>query len=467
MKNTSPFSFIHPLANDHNNWGRGNSIGPNTIFLFVVVLLLYALPVSGQDTIKSKFTGKTIDFKKKGIDKDEAFRVQVKGVNSVLHHTAFKFKDFQWVSKLPEGLKILVPGMDSNQRTNGYKIMATTESIKTSDFPIIAKLFIEGYDDLLETGKEIDTVWQNPKLDIPKKKDLIILKSKTRINDWISMLNKNVIKEYGDVDRSNFFFFTLEKTGHVLNYYENLKEQNQGVSGINRVAADELARLEPFYTSLKTVRPKIMSALAALIEGAGGTIESKAISEPHFPKKDLTNVEIYLVNRFNPADTLTRATADLFVRNRFRIDFSTGLSANTLVQREFFFTKSADVVTDIDSEQSAGLDLGIAALVHLDWKVRTWLAIGPALGASFSLIDEKPRYILGLSGSFGKERSISLTLGANLGKQQVLSNQVSSDGENYDGTSELSPFESPPLTSKIKTGFFIGITYNVTRSRKE
>ncbi|MEP3211149.1 MAG: hypothetical protein ABJN95_18320 [Maribacter sp.] len=427
-------------------------------FILTFIFCLSCMHSYAQKEINLDFKSdkKNIEAKKIGIKKGEYFKVTVNELNPILYKAGFKFEDFDLISEPPEALGSLFKGLPSNKAELSLEESYVEDLIKTSD------VFVKNFSEIGFYRKEVGNVGKDPTKIIEKCKELR--------EKWIdSVLKKNFTAEAKRINTTNFVSFTELKISEVLFFYDNLKNQNEKSTTPNIQIARILADLQVYYKNLKRVAPSILSGLSAISEGANKKakdLKFESMSPPHLPEKDLTTAKIYVINRFNPSDTVAIKKLDLFVKNRFKVDFSTGLSGNSIVPRDYYFIKTDSINTDIGNEKGSEIDLGIAALMHIDWQMSESFAFGPAFGISVSLLDEKPRYMLGISGTIGNDKSISISTGLNFAQAKQLSEQVSNDGINYSGEANLSQFESIPLVSKLKSGIFLSVTYNLTRTRK-
>jgi len=428
-------------------------------FFKVLVLLIILLAKEGHaqdNTIKAYYDEKgVISVKDKAIKKDQSFKIDVHDVNTILHKVGFKFKDYELFSKAPSTITNLftnIPDNAMNIFADGWNENEAIEILDKISF--FAKHSVE----LDEYKKRIAKVKDN--------KDLISAECQKISGEWSKLLN-DALELESTVDSNNFVSITNAQITMAMRYYEIMEIQANNATQSNHELAKLLATYQQSYLELKKAQSKIISGLSAVKEGRLlKNIKFEASSTTHFPKKDLTEGIIYIVNRFNLKDTVVQKKMDIFIKNKTKIDFSTGFAGNTLVQKDFFFTKTDATNTGIDNEESAAWDLGVAAFLHVDWRILSNLSVGPQAGLAVSLFDTQPRYMLGIGSSVGRDKSITVSAGVNLAQLKVLSKQVSTDGKDYDGSSDLAQFEAVPLTPKLKTGFYLALTYNLTRTRK-
>ena len=99
----------------------------------------------------------------------------------------------------------------------------------------------------------------------------------------------------------------------------------------------------------------------------------------------------------------------------------------------------------------------------MTYKFTPQFKAGFATGASLSLYDGNLRYLLGGSMLWGKRNKLSVTGGLSLGKIKELSSIVTVE---QDGILTVPvDTESVPTFNKLKTGWFIGISYVIVSKK--
>ena len=381
---------------------------------------------------KAKKTIKKLD--KSSSTLNDGFKIKVTGVHSVLHKVSFEFEDFSWHSEPPEGLKTILPEI--------YGTAGSSAVPPSGPDRYKRVLKIQAF--LNSAKKELETSFDGA--------------------NWSADSDKTICDKYVNkiatlyTDDKEVLSAVAEDIQYFIGEYESILKIGEA-DYIGYLAENKLG-----YENIKKIQGKILSGLKAII-GGKSQVKGNSSSKVHLPKKEATTVKIYVIDRFNPSDTITSFKQDVYRMGKFKIDFSAGLGVNSLLNPSYYIGKN-DTIPFIGEEEKRDIDLTLISLAHFNWRLLPWFSAGPTIGASVSIFDAKPTFLLGGGLSFGKQRSVSLSGGMSFGKVNVLSKKVSTDGITADLTLD-SDISEVPTYGKIKFGYFISLTYNLKRTKKK
>jgi hypothetical protein len=145
----------------------------------------------------------------------------------------------------------------------------------------------------------------------------------------------------------------------------------------------------------------------------------------------------------------------------WKVDYSVGVFMNNIPNPTYHFT---DTTGHIAKEVSYDVDFGIGALITFQDIVSSCFKVGASAGISLSVIDIKPRYLLGASFVFGRKQSFVFSLGGAGASIAVPTNSldITSSGKIVSGfdSKNFTPTTVVPTYNLWKFGCFLGISYN-------
>lgn len=439
--------------------------------ILILLLFIISIPFASKsqnntedkiETIEVEYSYKTKDIKKLEKDyasKNKGIKINVTGIHSTLHKVSVEFEDFSWESTPPEALEVLFPGFDDFQ-------LLTNDTDGPELFPNKAKPmdYENQVDTLIEVQKKINEIKNDLATSFDKNGEL----DSNKVAKACGNTLEEVTKLIGAEDEKEVLATINYKIHYLLTYYEKLVESSKNLTpGKDNDVFLEIAKYNWSYQILKKNKSKIINGVLVLLSNdeTSEVNSTYTTKNAHFPKKEATTVKIYIIDRFNPSDTLVEFQQDIYRTGKLLVDFSAGIGVNTLVDPTFYIGKK-DTIPFIAEEEKRDVDLTVFALLHLKWKLTSWFALGPSTGVSVSVFDAKPTYLLGGSFTFGKKNTISLSGGVSMGKVDILSRSVSTNGEIAD--LELAPgISEVPTYGKIGFGAFACLTYNFGRIKKK
>jgi len=390
------------------------------------------------------------------IEIGKTYNVILSGINTAVINTVLEFKPFDLESTTPEIIQPIFPGITSSSQLNFSGISATTgPSIignPFSDLEDLSDNALEFYNKLLKLKKKSNTLYESTIF--TTNNDQALSDFKVISNDFSDNTGTNEEK--------------ISKINQTIARYKNY---------INSVKDIFTKRLEttpdiPSYIVDKYSRVVIMSND---VENTNFTkysnfiyqsIDSKDHTnpEPFIAKSDGTDLNYTLVNSYTN-DTLTKKTFEFYTKGKLSFDFSTGFFYSNKIEQSYYLeTRQGDTLkSNILKEPIRDFDISFGALGHFSYKFSSKFKAGISMGASLSIIDAKTRYLVGTSLIFGQKKQLALNAGLSLVKLKVLSDSIDQDqeGEYVDASVTIIPtFE------KVQSGFFIGVTYNLTSKKK-
>lgn len=149
----------------------------------------------------------------------------------------------------------------------------------------------------------------------------------------------------------------------------------------------------------------------------------------------------------------------------FKLDFSTGFIISGLYDDKYDVRQGMDSnYVQIKEEISAKLNLGITLLAHAYFRSTDFINPAITSGLSVNLGNQSLNYILGGSILLGEDQRFIISSGLILGKVKTLPNYYKTDD---DISVDILPISSQsPVVDKMKTSWFLGITYNLGISGK-
>jgi len=194
-----------------------------------------------------------------------------------------------------------------------------------------------------------------------------------------------------------------------------------------------------------------------------GNTKNYLLSKKFEPQKDLSEIRVILIDQYTK-DTLFNENKTFYNRGGWGLSFSTGFFFNNNLNDEsYYLKKRADGNQAILKEDKSNYDIAIGAFAHVYYKFSAFTRLGPGLGIAVSPFDGKTRYMFGISALLGKEKMMGVSTGVAWAKVKQFSGSVQSDSNGPYLPSDIS---TVPTFEKIKSSFFIGITYNLIATRK-
>ncbi|WP_333577332.1 hypothetical protein [Sphingobacterium sp.] len=188
------------------------------------------------------------------------------------------------------------------------------------------------------------------------------------------------------------------------------------------------------------------------------------VSKKFQTTKDLTEIRVILIDRYSK-DTLYNENKTFYNKGGWGVSFSTGFFFNNnLNDKAYYLQKRADGNQGIIEEDKSPYDIAVGAMTHLYYKFSSTFRLGPGLGIAVSPFDGKTRYMLGATTLIGREKKIfGISAGIAWAKVKHFSGSISTDSN---GAYLAPDATTVPTFDKIKNSFFIGLTYNVSSTRK-
>jgi hypothetical protein len=185
-------------------------------------------------------------------------------------------------------------------------------------------------------------------------------------------------------------------------------------------------------------------------------------SEPFKAEKDMAELKVTLIDTYK-SDTLYNSSIPFYTSGNWSFSFSTGFFFNNLHEDSYYLEARDASKNNILKNDNPGYDVSFGALGHLSYKLTNCTKLGISMGAALSPLDGKTRYLIGGSIVFGREKQVGINSGLALVKMETLSDQVNHDAG---GDYVAADVTDVPTYSKIRSGFYAGITYNFNLQKK-
>lgn len=142
--------------------------------------------------------------------------------------------------------------------------------------------------------------------------------------------------------------------------------------------------------------------------------------------------------------------------------FLQGLFFNNIIEDTYFLKARDTISNSIIRENQDNADITIGALAHLHYQFSSFTSAGISLGLGISPLDGETRYLMGGSILLGKKKQVVISAGAAMSRISVLSGAVSEDDQGL----YIPIGQEIPTFKKTQWGYFIGLTYNILRTKK-
>ena len=192
------------------------------------------------------------------------------------------------------------------------------------------------------------------------------------------------------------------------------------------------------------------------------------ISSPVQPKNDLATFEVEITAKNKDVEVNNSRTFKHteFVRRGTRIDFSMGLAGS------YFSNAKVYEIYTINGQNKVGLKSenltvpSIIAMMSMTSRSSKYLAIGGSAGLGIDIINGKIQignFFIGPTLVLGKYDRLMLTPGVALRNVGQLKNGITVDVTTLDQANNI----DAALTDNYKIGFFVALTYNLTKNVRD
>ena len=384
------------------------------------------------------------------LTRNESYNVIISGINTAITKTIFKAKPFSVVSATPTIIQPILPGISNSGQLDVKNNFARNSPFK--DLIAFSDEALDKYNLLIGLKKISNTLYKNT---------IFKIKNGQAITDFNNACSDFKINLGNIEDNRIQLNYTIAKHQHYIHSVKEIftkrleNEKNVPIEIIERFS-EVLLMAEAVSKDNFT---KYANFLYQSISAKGQTIK-----KPFIAKGDGVDLNITLLNTY-VNDTIANKTIDFYTKGNFSFDFSSGFFYSNKIQQSYYLQLRANDVTkkDIIEEPIRDFDISVGALGHFSYKFTSKFKAGISMGASLSPLDGKTRYLLGGSFIFGRKKQVAVNTGISFVKANVLSDAVSSDAA---GNYVNATVTAVPTFEKIKNSFFIGLTYNLTSTKK-
>jgi hypothetical protein len=374
------------------------------------------------------------------------YNVKLININSAHISTVSTITMSEYVSDIPEILKPIYTGLADN---NISGIISIDEANHNKSFKIALEHFKYLEEIKSITRKFYDST--NYNLNITEKK-----------------IREEAIKVEKTLNQ-------LENTGKLDDIVLKIEEYSSFIKAITEIYTKQIEGLtfsDPNYnlvvyeySILKLIHSKIESNdyLNQIVFVKKSLEAEKSLLVKTFQAgKDVVDLDLKIYDNYLK-DTIYSKTLSFKTYNNFSFDFSTGIFYSNLVENKYFISPRTENINNVVIENIDNVDISIGALGHFTYKFSPNFGAGLALGASVSPFDGNIRYLLGPTFLVGHQKQVSLSLGLALAHLDQLSDSVQNDEFGFFIPSDVSEIKT---IKKVDTGFFVSLTYNLTKKKK-
>ncbi len=413
-----------------------------SVVLGIVLLFPFALRAQKEIQVFYDNNNHTIELIPgiKIIQAGESYRLKILHINPVYIQDDTRIRSFRYLSPIPEILKPILPGITGSDVFDHFEI----ETSGQREFFLKSLRFfnelekIRGVSDDLYARTRLEP---NRSMATAKLEQIYSIFDTTALADIVSQINyyQDYILAAESVYKTNFKKVTLQTPDADI-------------------VVREYARISHIADIIREI--DYIRLLDYIVQSTDA--QDYLLSDLFSGEKDLTEIRLALYDSYI-SDTIYSGVLTFHTGRNWAVDFSTGFFYTDLYQKDYYLAERSSSINDVIEENKFKGDVSVGALVHISYKFQPDLRIGPALGASISPFDGKMRYLAGVGAFVGQEKIVGVSAGVSLGQFKVLSGGVSSDGR---GLYLPSGEKKIPTYDRLKAGFFIGLSYNLTRIKK-
>lgn len=415
--------------------------------------------------------GTLIKPKNNNLKRGDYYKIIITNVNTAIHKGKFDVKDFNITSEPPALPASLIP------ITNVLTPLATFTETSDDSFPlevfnktiiqprlsrndsILSLLYEESrkaYTSLRRINSDANNLYERAIKNIeetsgeregtdPTEKDLEDYREEAQ--SILESIGGGEIEEIETfIPRKIEYVSILLKKANSIAEKDSTLQSLLYTSKISGIYQDLVVNKAKFINSLDFVK---RSAKAKSL------IESPVIN----PDKDGFSVKVKIVDMIKK-DSVIDQSFKFYTPRKAKFSFYTGGFVSNLVDDEFYLVAKDSTTSLVKKETVDNRDISLGGMGVVEVWVSPYLSVGPGIGASWSPFDNNIRYLAGLSASFGRFNRLGLQVGYAWGKMKHLSSGVKLDAE----TNELtvpSTITAVPTYKKIKSGWFVGVTYSI------
>lgn len=441
-------------------------IKTNTLyFLWGVLICFFSFHVSAQEVLEIKYEDNNKSLSKistKDLHPDETYFINITGVNTAYMDITINATPKELVSPIPEPLKTILPGItESISIGNAFQILSGIDTISKTKVNAYEKIFEQvelhkkKLNDLrVETKILYDLVQEHKSnSEIVTNKIRSILKSWSNENASLSLpddklqLKENILASINYIKSANIFF---------NNYLAGAKKATTLLENNFIQHKTKIEAIASQYNTEEFLR------YWKLIVKANSYTNHKKSNQSYTSDKDLLEAKVTIVNWFTK-DTLVQKTLDFYSKgNKLKLGFSSGFIFNNIIEDTYFLKARDTISNSIIRENQDNADITIGALAHLHYQFSSFTSAGISLGLGISPFDGETRYLMGGSILLGKKKQVVISAGAAMSRISVLSGAVSEDDQGL----YIPIGQEIPTFKKTQWGYFIGLTYNILRTKK-
>lgn len=378
------------------------------------------------------------------VRKGEKYTVKLININNAHISTVSKVTISEYISNIPEILKPIFTGISDNSMfgfvstIGGNHKDSYIQALKA--FKYLENIQNESNELYKKTNFNVKISEDSMRVLAKKTRD-ILLNGLNSIDEIVLEIEKkkSFIKSTRESYNKQIEDLTFEDCDYdlILSEYSDINLMNAKVQ-----KTDYLGSLAFVKKSLKADTSLVVKKFTA--------------------DKDIVDLDLKIYDNFKK-DTIYNKTLSFKTYGNWSVDFSTGLFYSDLVENKYYLSPRNSSINNVLQDNVDNIDVSIGALGHITYKLSPSFGAGLALGASLSPFDGNLRYLIGPTLLFGNRKQGSITFGLSIANLDDLSDSVQRDDSGFFLDSSVTEIK---IIKKVDTGFFFGLTYNLTRKKK-
>lgn len=414
-----------------------------TSILFIILMMGFHVVFGQVEVVEIRYDSITkslsFDDVPKSVKAHKTYVLMLTHINSAHINVVSQLRAYDYVADLPDLLKPIFVGIPNNNVMGQFELQSDGKN---------TKLFLDAmshYDKLQIIRMAGNDYYEKTKYQ-PIPRDTLPLYNLKQT------LSLETVKEI-----ANQIIMSEQFIASALTSYET------AIATIH-VRDPILSVIHAEYATLVNIKKRINSgmfekSLDFLIRSEHA--EDELYVDTFTATKDVTELHLQVINTYT-GSTLFEGDLHFKTYHNWSFDFTTGFFFSNLVEKHYYKEDRDEVSQYIREENIPRIDLAIGALGHLSYKFSSKLMAGISIGASLSPFDGKLRYLTGTSILFGERKFLALNIGVAFAKIATLSDSIKYE-EGYFQSADIASINT---VDRIKTGLYIGMTYNFINKKQ-
>jgi hypothetical protein len=304
---------------------------------------------------------------------------------------------------------------------------------------------------LQETAGKVTTAAKN-------YEELLKSKPKLNVNNFEESLETSVLKNYLNNKKNDKNDAALKAAKDDYNWQQHL------ISIYKDYLEQQIKVRDSLIKSLsKSVDKEIQEKPAVTKKQT----YDKALADIQVPNSDLVNLKITVKDK--KGNAVSTVPLSYYNRAGYKIDFSTGFFYTHLEDQEYKAVNklsasapfsNIDTVYQIKQKDKGKGKIAIGILAHYYPRWFKYFNVAASCGFSYQAENRIINFLTGMSVLCGNQQRFIISGGASFGKVKELDKNFFEIGKDYQN-SVLNAKTEIPVTEKLKSSIFFGISYNL------